>query len=595
MKHNAEQPGFTLLETLIVVGLVALLSLGIAGVFNTVGDTIARGKRVSELNRTAAQIERIWRRDMDQMTREGFLVIRNAYANFGQPVSLFNPALFEGTPQTRARRVDELAFFVHSDTGEFQTARRAMHPDLVASSSDARIYYGHGIRQMPPFAPNNSAAVRNHPYYRPWLTDNNVIEGGDARARGLGVSGAAGSPNPNEYAADWGLLRHVLLMVTPEQTETAIPQEMVNVVGGNAGILRDNKVQIAMQPAVQSVFRMLARETPRGVIGVGQSRSYRVDLTDGRPWLTSGLVDITTTDFGHLKSVVNHFNVEPRNFQPFAHSFNDYFDPRALNDRYLMQLWMLEAFPAGPNRTADPYSSRHTRMRFEYEPPLLTITENDLSSAAPFRELERAYRQADQEMLPTSVFVGGCTEFIVEWTYGLVDDVVGSPTYGQLIWYGLPRYEDIDNNGIYTPNVDPLVARSFTGVNAGLVLPRLIGGEYDDYWDPPTREWYYPTRQLINADLPLAPAQPSAATEISFFGYYDPGPLEANGDVDDESWASDAWTETEEPVDNPADDRPWLWPSMIRLTMTLAERNDPTSEQTYQVIFSVPGGGLDNK
>lgn len=234
MKRNIEQRGFTLLETLIVIGLVALLSLGIAGVFNTVGDTIARGKRVSELNRSAAQFERIMRRDFEQMTREGTLVIRNAYANAGQPVSLFDPAQFAGTPQARARRVDEIAFFAHSDSGEFQTARRAMHPDLIASSSDARIYYGHGIEQTRPFAASNTSGVRSSAYYRPWLIEPNLIEGPGARARGLGVPGVAGSPNPNEYAAGWGLLRHVLLLVTPEQSETEIPQEMVSVVGGTA-------------------------------------------------------------------------------------------------------------------------------------------------------------------------------------------------------------------------------------------------------------------------------------------------------------------------------------------------------------------------
>lgn len=593
MKHNTEQPGFTLLETLIVVGLVALLSLGIAGVFNTVGETIARGKRVSELNRTAAQIERIMRRDFEQMTREGTLVIRSAYANFGQSVGLFDPTRFDGTPQTRARRVDEIAFFAHSNAGEFQTARRAMHPDLVASASDARIYYGHGIRQMRPFAPNNTAAVRNNGYYRPWLADPNSTEGSGAPARGLGVPGTAGTPNPNEFASDWGLLRHVLLMVTPEHTETQVPLDMVNVVG-NRGLLADNKVQVAMQPAVQSPFRMLSREVPRRPADIWGVSSYRVDPAMGVPWLTSGIVDITTSTLGHVQAVVNHFDVRPLDFRPRNHEFKDYFDPRVLNDRYLMQLWMLETFPASPNRGSDPYSSRHTRMRFEHEPPLLTITEGDVASG-PYPELQRAYRQADQEMLPASVFVAGCTEFIVEWTYGLIDDVAGSPTYGQLIWYGLPRYEDANRNGVYNANVDPLIAQPFTGVNAGLVLPRLIGGEYDDYWDPPTREWYYPSRQLINADLPLATMQPSAQTELSFFGFYDPGPLEEDDDPDDESWAHDDWTDTSEPVDNPADDRPWLWPSMIRVTMTLAERDDPTSERTYQVIFSVPGGGLDNK
>lgn len=586
--------GFTLLETLIVVGLVALLSVGIAGIFNTVGETISRGKRVSELNRTASQIERIMRRDFEQMTRDGFLLIRNEYALDGSVIPLFDPSLSDQAPQERARRIDEIMFFARSETGEFQTARRAMSPDMIARSSEARIYYGHGLRQIRPVASGNTATIRNDQFYRPILYDPNFDRNASFGVQTVG--------NPNQYAGDWALLRSAAVLARPgRETVAEIPADMAEFVfnaGLDPALIRDNEVQIGMQPAAKSIFRKLAREVPRVPAVLGNSVGYRVDSRQTPPWLSSGVVDIVTTNLDEVRAVVNHFDVDPDNFRPRIDSFDELFESRAISDRYLMQAWMHEGLPGNP-RVEGPGSINRTRMRFEYEPPLLTITDRDLqvSSGNPkHQELERAYRQADQEMLPASVFVAGCSEFIVEWTYGLVDDDPASPTYGQLIWYGLPRYADIDGSGTFNNN-DRIIAEPFRGVNAGLVLPRLLNeGDYSDYWSPPGREWYYPSRQLINANLPAANMNdpPSTgATEVSFFGFTDPGPLTPTDDVDDESWSHDSFNG--DPIDNPSDDRPWLWPSMIRITMTLADRDDPTNERTYQAVFGVPEGGLDNK
>lgn len=595
MKNRTRHPaGFTLLETLIVVGLVALLSVGIASIFNTVGETITRGKRVSELNRTAAQIERIMRRDFEQMTRDGFLVIRNEYAHDGERIPLFDPSRSDRPLQERPRRIDEIMFFARSTTGEFQTARRAMSPDMIARSSEARIYYGHGLRQIPPATSVNNATSRNDPYYRPVLYDPNYNP--DA---GFGVSTVG---NPNQYASDWALLRSVAVLVQPSRDPLSeIPEDMAGFVaaaGLDPALIRDNDVQIAMQPAAKSIFRKLARQAPRVPGILGESTGYRVDARQTPPWLTSGVVDIVTTDLSEVRAVVNHFDVFPDDFRPRSQSFDELFNPLAVSDRFLMHAWMREGLPGNP-RAEGRGSVDRTRMRFEYEPPLLTITDSDLqlSSGNPkHQELERAYRQADQEMLPASVFVAGCSEFIVEWTYGLVDDDPGSPTYGQLIWYGLPRYADIDGDGGFSTG-DRIIAEPFRGVNAGLVLPRLLNtGEFSDYWNPPGRQWFYPSRQLINAGLPAAnmdDRRGSGATEVSCFGFIDPGPITATDDPDDQSWNFDSFNG--EPIDNPSDDRPWLWPSMIRITMTLTARDDPTSEHTYQAIFAVPEGGLDNQ
>src|SRR5262249_52427239 len=52
------------------------------------------------------------------------------------------------------------------------------------------------------------------------------------------------------------------------------------------------------------------------------------------------------------------------------------------------------------------------------------------------------YRQQDQAMLSASNLAVGCTEFIVEWSYGDVYPCNGAnvqPETGGIIWHGMPR------------------------------------------------------------------------------------------------------------------------------------------------------------
>lgn len=292
------------------------------------------------------------------------------------------------------------------------------------------------------------------------------------------------------------------------------------------------------------------------------------------PRLASGLVDIAVTDLAEIRAAVNHMTIRPNQFGGWASSppFDQVLDARAESTRELMQEWMIDALPGNvqwyaPNRT-------RTRIRYESEPPLATITDAALvgGGSTERREFERAYREADQEMLTSAIFAARCTEFIVEWSYGQVDRTAGSPTFGQYIWYGLPRYEDRNGNGAFNAGTDVIVAEPFQSARpifARDVLPALTGQPASSFGSE-----LYPPRALINANLPVIPfgAAPSAQPEVSLFGYFDP-----------------------RTADNPSDDVPWLWPEFIRVTITVADENDPTIEQTYQAEFSVPGGGLTNR
>lgn len=620
-RTNAHFRGFTLLEMLVVVGLVALLSVGIAGIFNTVGDTITRGRRVSELNRAAAQLERVMRMDFDRMTREAPLVIRNEYANGGGDVTLFNPAIYEGEPNERPRRIDEIMFFGLNESGRFETSRVPMHKDLIARSNEAQIYYGHGKSEIRPIVRDDSATTRRLTYFRPTLEyfDTSAPE----EALGFDASGAlpAGQVNPNQYASDWAVLRHVAPLMTPGRLKSGIAE--MDIPEGMAalfprGFLLDSRIQTAMQPSAPSVFLHISRQQDSVPQNIEEPSGFRVDARYAKPARGGGLVDLIVTDLGEIRSVVNHAAYDtsnpsnpivywPDDVERLGRPFGSYFDPLSPTDRPHMQAWMLDAFPTNRkmvwngNSFVDSGSwGERPRIRFEYEPPLMSIEDDFLDGpgGTPRGEAERAYREADQVMLTSSIFAPRCTEFIVEWSYGLVDQVNGSPTYGQLIWYGLPRYEDVNDSGGFDGN-DVILAEPFTGVPEDFAIPALVAAT-----GRPEAEFtglsFYPTRDLINMGFaPLGMnAAPSAITEVAMFGYHDPGPgaLQNGGnasgsDPDDGSWVPNP----AHPLLNPSDDRPWFWPALIRVTMTIADPVDPSIEATHQMVFDVPGGGLDNE
>jgi hypothetical protein len=64
----------------------------------------------------------------------------------------------------------------------------------------------------------------------------------------------------------------------------------------------------------------------------------------------------------------------------------------------------------------------------------------------------------------------------------------------------------------------------------------------------------------------------------SYFGYIDPQfnpDLTNNGRLDD-------------PGDSRVTTLPCPWPKLIRVTLSLADPNDPSTEQTFQFVFDVP-------
>src|SRR4051812_43692171 len=83
LRARAGNTGFTLIEIVVAVGAVALVAVGLASIFDSVGKTVTGGRRLSVLNTYGSLIESQMRRDFEAMTRDGFLVIRQQWVDSG--------------------------------------------------------------------------------------------------------------------------------------------------------------------------------------------------------------------------------------------------------------------------------------------------------------------------------------------------------------------------------------------------------------------------------------------------------------------------------------------------------------------------------
>lgn len=542
----ANRRGFSLLEMLIAVGAVTLIALGLSRVFTATGETVRVGRRVSSLNEYASMLERQFRSDIASMTREGFLVIKHRVA---VDTAGF-PLLVQLTPDqpvgnARNRRVDELAFFAQ---GRFNTQREAVHPARIATGTAARIYFGHGVRYPQSLTATPSA------FDVPQLDDGQVT-GQLPPPLGTGV---------NQYAAEWHLLRHVTVL--NNQLATALDPFPPTIAGLTPLEVPDNDLQVALQPAMSSIFANQARLNP--AMHPGDARLARDGEPNIYPAASSGLVDIATTDLLEIRQTI--IDAQPYSatiFNPDAdaaidgsHRFAFQFDgnPADLNGvTSNMKRWMIGGALPGQvwNNTNPLASNADSRMRYEPRPPdLLGVISGN---GDPWPENE-PWRRVDQMMLSASNFVPYCTEFIVEWSFGKVytdNDI----RRGQLIWHGLLRRGDIVGNGqanvvVAAPyqQIDPNIERYFQRIERrdGTIALRQV--------DP----------RLVHFPPEPAGLNPGQAL-YSCFGYLDPT-YPAN---------------LAHP--NPAA-IPWAWPKLLRITISLVDPTEPLVEQTFQFIIEVP-------
>lgn len=609
-RASGRAAGFTLIEMLVAVGAVAFVAVGIASIFGSVGDTVSRGRSVSALTQYASVLERQMRDDFAAMTRDGFLVIRHDLADEGNPVPLYAD---QPIGQWRERRVDEIVFFVNRPS---RSAREPVVPGFVPEGSSARIYYGHGQRRRPDPDPSSV-------YARPDVIDDNRT--GDLLGRNT-------PGNPNRLAGQWTLLRHETALVSVGGGLGEAPPFTGAVLAASP----DNRLQVALQPAAESIFRSVnALNTSScptifpGVATVRRASGVSSASPNDSPIFESGIVDVATTNLQEIRGVVTaspgvlEFPGSPVGYSyisPLALTdCADYFGPSSVvGPMGVQQAWMLDAFPAPSHPVAldfdrnprppgiEPnYSTvgipviERARMRYEDAPPDLHTHLFDLSTAGT--ATRGAIRLADQQALASSAFIPRVAEFIVEWSFGKLDDD------GRIIWHGAEREIDYDRDGTVDQTILPYprydrevrgtpadLAGSFfvpyrlrstpTAGTAGVgTTPRrftavpLLGdpihtslsGDFANVGD--THASFPVLPQVIHGVATTGPT-------VSYFGYTLPFFDPENPDNDN----NQADAAAEQTMD-------WPWPELVRVTVTLVDPGNETIERTFQYVFPTPG------
>lgn len=605
--------GFTLLEVIVAVAAVAVISVGVASILNAVGKTVTGGRRISYLTQYSALVESQMRADFESMTRDGFLVIRNQSIDLNQNLEIDSGdaiAVSADDINPRPRRADEIIFFVRRGTATdvnlerqstnrwtYASQRSPVLPNLKVESNTARVYYGHGRRLRV------EGGVGSFQYPPPSV---GVVDDNPDSQLGADVP-----DNPNRFASDWTLLRSVLVLSSPKTTTQARITAPVFGIDPNstAGIARlsDSKIQVGLQPAVPSVFRAINRTIPGQTAATNQFRTPVAPFTGvdnpNRPQMGSGLVDIASTSLEEIRNIVTTLPdfprdiTQPSDLAPWVPSIATLY-PNLQNGEFVTQgntsldrqhAWMRDAFPASSLNQALSFESEvsniappFSRMRYELDlkdliPVLAQAPGNDEQAK------ERFLASADQLMLTSSNFVPRCTEFLVEWSYGDVDET------GQMTWHGLWRQADLDGNGTIDNN--EWVTRPYPLNRAGDQVPQtqpvFINGLTFGGGGIP---WPVSARLIHgNAEVGLPGTQPTVALD-SYFGYTDPtlpidfsqfvGVSDANGDGDPMNDQFDA---------SPGNQSvPWKWPELIRVSMTLSDPQDLKIETTFQYVFTTP-------
>ncbi|MFI4916165.1 MAG: hypothetical protein ACIAS6_06635 [Phycisphaerales bacterium JB060] len=615
--------GFTLVEMLVAVGAVAFVAVGIASIFASVGDTVSRGRSVSAITQYAAVLERQMREDFEAMTRDGYLIIRHEYADEGNPVPLYAD---QPLTEWRPRRIDELMFFIDEPTA---SAREPLVPGFVPEGSSARIYYGIGQRM-------EAIEDVSSSYARPDVTTVN-------RAPDTSSGHLPGSPtvgNDNRLASGWTLLRHSTALVSIGGGITDAPFSAGPYA--NPMIWRDNRLQVGLQPAAESIFRSINAldfspcpilfppvQTVRGQAGVSDP-----DLS---PRFESGLVDVATTNLEEIRGIVqSSAGLAVAGGSPLQYAYVSPFQlltdcslyvgpSRVVGPVGVQQAWMLDGMPAPShpvlidfdpsdfvNPGVEPSYSRVNlgpdqiaRMRYEPSPPDMHTPLSE-SVTNPTRG---AIRLADQYALASSGFVPRVSEFIVEWSFGKTDD------QGQMIWHGATRGINIDNQGPdeivihpYPRYHDPVrgVVSDLAGaffVPYRLEQPAPAGGagvgdtprEFTQVPQLGTEIWQslagdfadegdlygsYPVLpEVVHGVRTTGIGGSGTDAVVSYFGYTLPF-----FDADDPDNDGD-------PIDAAADETlDWPWPELVRVTVTLTDPGDETIERTFQFVFPTPDG-----
>jgi hypothetical protein len=280
----------------------------------------------------------------------------------------------------------------------------------------------------------------------------------------------------------------------------------------------------------------------------------------------------------------------------------------------ILHAWMRDALPVDSDAPKlGPREDEGGRIRCEPAPPNplcidLPGAPENFSAPAGATALQREMERADQLMLSAHNFVPGCSEFIVEWSWG--DTYTTGPQVGQVIWHGLSRAVDLNGNGTLDHAAGEQVATTYicsvddtgvTGVNPHAQRFVRKDGSIGHWWVQGL---------LVNTNEAGNFAGNSTDENIaySYFGFINPtyrpaanpdDPLDMNPYTANNPGLlvdlnnNGQYNANDGDKYNDPETIPWPWPKLVRITMSLVDPSDPTIEQTYQFIFDLPGDPVD--
>jgi len=530
---------FTIAELIVAIGVTVVLIIGISRIFSMSGKTVAIGQATAEVSQNEQALERLIRQDFMNITRHGFLMIRNErigpdawsseeYGNYRENIYL-NSDAEEDDAGLGTRRIDQIVFFATGNYPTYQFRSPFTSEGEIArndTSSVSRIWYGHGFRRPGMVhAELPDDRLVNHPEEFEIKADigPNGYYDSLGGVRFADVRSGDNADTVNKHAQQWMLGRQATLMLPRDHVSNHWELSFVTSVFEFFNELGSNQYAYPFSELGSPYDHTLPefRNSPgyTDMVDCDLPRLEKQVTEYGECYnIETGETDLINDPMGGLWQV--DAEVTDDVLRNYYYDHLDLIDQDRIDER-IADYWMVQ---------------QRRRMR-------LARGRIRLETAVP-----SPYRY--DQMLTHASLLPGCSDFRVQWSTGKID-----PMSGNVVWY------DIDNPA--NPYIDVDDGKSVSERRREAPDDPTIWflSELPDYyWSTPEYKTEWEQEGSFREDQ---------AEDLYYatFGYFVP---------------------MEKEVDEP-DDRSelWPWPTMIRITVTLHDdRGILTNGRTYQ--FEIP-------
>ncbi len=547
---------FTISELIVAIAVTLVLILATGRIFTMTQTTISLGQASAELSQAGRTLERLLQKDLDSITRDGFLVIRNerlgaqANGNVNRRLVYLNKELEKldadsGNYENNLGivRLDQLIFIGSGQYSTYQFRESGISDGTIArndTSANARILWGHLLRTPDLYNPTGDPFPPGDPLGSPEIKNGFGPNG----YRAIFADDASSDADTvNKYAQDWILGRQAALL---------LPRDLVS-----------QDWQLSFAPSIFELFNEAGGyfENSDYFDDPGAPLNDYTDYGTLKRRLSAGYVDIINMDLADVESAITEYGfannqsnngardqyTDPigqsysnvrywlQNAQPFAESAsgmsNGFFQyltatedkeqiGQDLSEQWLLGQWLRLAMTSG-------------RIRGESVPPSTSRLDQMLTHATAFPS---------------------CSNFEIAWSTGQVE----YPS-GDIMWY------DIDQPA--NPYI-PVTGQSSQERRERAPDNPLI--------------WYMselsPQMLVSNMVWPQnGPVAEDTRQDLYYglFGYFTPRLRDGFTDVPDE--------------DREDRTQAWPWPKMLRVRATIHDRSGHLpAGRTFEYIFTLP-------